>query len=632
MTQPVSSERRQKWHLLYYVLAAINVLTILGSLYLNHSVMRIYRQSVEVNQDWTQRLSSLMELGTLAQAAGAPGNDIFDSHDVTKETIRRDAALAAFETHITDVKRALLADSAAETKPLLASLDKVQEAMDEMMTKTDLIFIYFRANDADKAGRYMATMNRAFATLTQEIADAQRLVQDHQNAQFQAQLKEAGKLGRFEYLIGAIIVMIVIFAVFYGAHMAKVMKAAEAERQQLIAKLKKSKARAQGRLADAIESLNGGFVLYDADDRLVMCNQIYRDMYPETADLNVVGTTFEQLIRADVERGHVPEAIGREEEWLAERLRSHLANENSSEQELKDGRWILVSERRTSEGGVVGIRTDITARKKIELELRQTLDDLHAATDKLAKQERLSMLGQVAGTVSHELRNPLGAIRNSMALLRQITAGKQLGAERALDRIDRNVDRCTRIIGDLLDFTRGRDLNRETTAIDGWLAEALDELTLVDSVALCRELNSGGEVGLDRERFRQVVVNLVDNAAQALSDPAWAPPGGRPRTITARTEMAGPHLRLSIIDNGPGIPADRLPKIFEPLFTTKSFGVGLGLPTVRQIVEQHGGTIDVESTIDEGTAFIIWLPRHTGEPEIADAATPASLMARARAG
>ena len=613
MPEPVSSGRRQRWHVLYYVLAAINVLTILGSLYLNHSVMGIYRRSVEVNQDWTQHLSDLMELGTLAQAAGAPGNDIFDSHDVGKETGRRDAALAAFETRMTDVKRALLNDPSGDTKPLLASLDKIQEAMDEMMTKTDLIFIYFRASDAEQAGRYMATMNRAFATLTQEIANAQRLVQDHQNAQFETQIKEADKLGRFEYLIGVVIVMIVIFAMFYGVHMARAVKAAEAERQELIRKLRKSKAKAQGRLVDAIESLNSGFVLYDGDDRLVMCNQIYRAMYPETADLNVAGTTFEELIRADVERRQVPEAVGREEEWLAERLRAHRAAENTSEQELGDGRWILLSERRTTEGGVVGIRTDITARKKTELELRKALDDLHAATDKLAKQERLSMLGQVAGTVSHELRNPLGAIRNSMALLRQITAGKGLGAERALDRIDRNVERCTRIIGDLLDFTRSRELNREATAIDAWLGEALDEMTLMDGLAMRRELTSGGEVAVDRDRFRQVLVNLVDNAAQALTDPAWTPPDDRQRTITVRTETAGPHLRLSIIDNGPGIPADKLPKIFEPLFTTKSFGVGLGLPTVRQIVEQHGGTIDVESTTDEGTAFIVWLPRQAGE-------------------
>ncbi|MGH6960382.1 MAG: ATP-binding protein, partial [Dongiaceae bacterium] len=84
---------------------------------------------------------------------------------------------------------------------------------------------------------------------------------------------------------------------------------------------------------------------------------------------------------------------------------------------------------------------------------------------------------------------------------------------------------------------------------------------------------------------------------------------GHRRTTTARTEAAGPHVRLSIIDNGPGIAEDKLPKIFEPLFTTKSFGVGLGLPTVQRIVEQHGATIEVASSVGEGTTFLIRLPR-----------------------
>jgi signal transduction histidine kinase len=339
-------------------------------------------------------------------------------------------------------------------------------------------------------------------------------------------------------------------------------------------------------------------------------------MYPQTADLNVAGTKFEDLIRADVARGQVPEAVGREEQWLAERIRTHLSDESTSEQQLADGRWILVSERRTHEGGVVGIRTDITARKRAELELQKTHDELKAATDRLAKQERLSMLGQVAGTVSHELRNPLSAIRNSMALLRQLTAGKVAGVERSLDRIDRNIERCARIINDILDFTRVKELQREPVTLDAWLGDTLNEIAVPPQVTVRREFQFGAELALDRDRFRQIVVNLVDNAAQALVDIGWACPDDRQRTIIVRTESAGPYVRLSVADNGPGIQADSLSKIFEPLFTTKSFGVGLGLPTVRQIVEQHGGTIDVESTVDQGTIFTIWLPRQAA-PESA---------------
>jgi PAS domain S-box-containing protein len=251
-------------------------------------------------------------------------------------------------------------------------------------------------------------------------------------------------------------------------------------------------------------------------------------------------------------------------------------------------------------------------------ELRQALDQAKEAMDKLSRQERLAALGQVAGTVSHELRNPLAAIRNSMALIRQLTADKGLGVERAVERVERNIARCNGIISDLLEFTRKRDLNRTSTAIDGWLAEMLDEHTVTEKVTVVRDLSSSGVVALDRDRFRQVMVNLLDNAAQAMTISGWSPTDGRQLTIVVKTEAAGPHVRLSVTDNGPGISPENQAKIFEPLFTTKASGVGLGLPTVRTIVEQHGGTIDVESTVDAGTAFVVWLPRQSGDAALPD--------------
>ena len=261
---------------------------------------------------------------------------------------------------------------------------------------------------------------------------------------------------------------------------------------------------------------------------------------------------------------------------------------------------------------------DVTERRRMESELRQALDQTQEAMDKLSRQERLAALGQLAGTVSHELRNPLAAIRNSMALIRQLTADKGLGVERAVDRVERNIARCNGIISDLLEFTRKRDLNRTSTAIDGWLAEMLDEHAVAIGVAIIRDLSSSGVVALDRDRFRQVMVNLLDNAAQAMTTGGWSPTDGRQLTIVVKTETAGPHVRLSVADNGPGISGENLQKIFEPLFTTKASGVGLGLPTVRTIVEQHGGTIDVESTPDAGTTFVVWLPRQSVDAALPD--------------
>jgi len=251
---------------------------------------------------------------------------------------------------------------------------------------------------------------------------------------------------------------------------------------------------------------------------------------------------------------------------------------------------------------------------------QETAKKLSESQDKLARNERLSALGQIAGSVSHELRNPLGTIRNSMGIVRQLTASKGLGIERALDRIDRSVERCNVIVSDILEFSRVQELNREATSIDAWLGEMLDEHEVHSAVAVRRELAADAAVMLDRTRFRQVLVNLIDNAAQAMTDPQWEPPAGRRRTITVRTEAAGPHVRLSVADSGPGIPDDKLGKIFEPLFTTKAKGVGLGLPTVRKLVEQHGGTIDVESKEGEGTMFTVWLPRQPGQTDVEPAA------------
>jgi signal transduction histidine kinase len=290
----------------------------------------------------------------------------------------------------------------------------------------------------------------------------------------------------------------------------------------------------------------------------------------------------------------------------ANRIARPIQSLRSAAERLGDGDFAaLDSERKTADeiGDLVGAFQE-TARK------------LSDSQDKLARNERLSALGQVAGSVSHELRNPLGTIRHSMGIVRQMTAGKGLGIDRALDRIDRSIERCSAIVSDILEFSRVQELNREATAIDSWLDEMLDEHDVTPAVTVRRELGCAAEVMLDSTRFRQVLVNLIDNAAQAMTDPEWAPGEERERTITVRTVAAGPHVRLSVADTGPGIPADKLDKIFEPLFTTKAKGVGLGLPTVRKLVEQHGGTIDVESTVGQGTAFTVWLPRQHGQADV----------------
>jgi signal transduction histidine kinase len=227
------------------------------------------------------------------------------------------------------------------------------------------------------------------------------------------------------------------------------------------------------------------------------------------------------------------------------------------------------------------------------------------AETELMKKERLSVLGQFTATVANELRNPLSAIRNTLFTMRQIALDSGLALDRPIARIQRSIARCDRIIGDLLEYTRAPELTRVPISFDTWLGEVLAEHSLPSTVTLIEEFAAGGAmVRIDTERVRRVVINLVDNAAQALSE---MPPGAV-SVVTVRSAIFDGVLELAVADTGPGIPRENMTRIFEPLFSTKSFGTGLGLATAKQIVDQHGGAISVDSEPDAGTTITIRLP------------------------
>jgi len=263
--------------------------------------------------------------------------------------------------------------------------------------------------------------------------------------------------------------------------------------------------------------------------------------------------------------------------------------------------------------GYRGTGRDVTSEIAVELELARRVEErtaeLRKAQSDLLRNERLSTLGQLTATVAHELRNPLSAIRNTVFALKETVANAGLSLDRPLSRVERNIQRCDRIITDLLDFTRLRSLNRSKLEADAWLEEVLNEQRLPEGIELKRALGARGyRLSFDPERLRRVVINLIENAAQAMTDAA-APE----RWISVTSRTAGDAWEVAIEDTGPGIPPDVLAKVFEPLFSTKSFGTGLGLPTVRQIVEQHGGKVEIISTPGHGTRVVVRLPNQVTE-------------------
>jgi PAS domain S-box-containing protein len=297
----------------------------------------------------------------------------------------------------------------------------------------------------------------------------------------------------------------------------------------------------------------------------------------------------------------------------------------------RDGSIIWIAETcrevRTSTGRLLyyeGTVRDVTARKKTETELRQAkaaadaanqelerrveerTTELNAMQGELLQRERLSTLGELTATVAHELRNPLSVIRNAVYVIRGMAGEAGHRLDRSVQRIDRSIARCDRTISDLLDYAHARELKSRIVRIDEWLGQLLDEQALPEDVVVERRLGaSDALVELDPDRFRCVVVNLLENAVQAMAEQRGS---SSERRITVAT-FASETVEILVEDSGPGIAPDILPKVFDPLFSTKTFGTGLGLPTVKQIVEQHGGLVMLRSVVGSGTSVQLHLPR-----------------------
>jgi signal transduction histidine kinase len=241
----------------------------------------------------------------------------------------------------------------------------------------------------------------------------------------------------------------------------------------------------------------------------------------------------------------------------------------------------------------------------VDLEHRVKLRtaELRTVQEEIMRKERLAVLGQLTATVAHELRNPLSAIRNTLFTIKEAVGADASDLERPFGRMERSILRCDRIINDLLEYTRAQDLRCRCVIADSWIAETIAEQSIPGDIVVATDLRAAGcRVSFDAERMRRVIVNLIDNAVQAMSESA------APRRITVTSGVEASLYRLTIADTGAGIAPDVLPRIFEPLFSTKPFGTGLGLPTVKQIVEQHGGEIAIGSELGEGTGVVVRLP------------------------
>ena len=264
-------------------------------------------------------------------------------------------------------------------------------------------------------------------------------------------------------------------------------------------------------------------------------------------------------------------------------------------------------------GAIIDAYNQVTEKLKVSHEtltgevrrLRQQIKDKDR---ELERRERLAALGEMAAGVAHEVRNPLGGILLYATMLQEDLQGHP-GPRRIAGQIGSAARKLNEIVGDILAFADHCELKCRRVALNGLVAEVAELLKPRWITAGCRVSipnDEGGDiVEADPAQLQRALLNVVSNAVEAAGD------SGHVWITIARPDEPGGFVRVSVADDGSGVPDDLRDRIFNPFFTTKDSGTGLGLAIVHRIIELHGGRITVEDREGGGAVFTIWLPQES---------------------
>jgi signal transduction histidine kinase len=356
----------------------------------------------------------------------------------------------------------------------------------------------------------------------------------------------------------------------------------------------------------ALRTISDGFVLYDPDDRLVLCNSKFRDLYPGIADLIVPGIKFADILRAVVDRKLIDLGERTADEWIAERMRQHSDPTGFPEYQY-NGTWVRISERRTPDGSTVSVFTDITELKQRQAELQQAMEQADAASKHKS---------QFVASMSHELRTPLNAIIGLTEMM--YTSAARFGTEKAqepLRRVHKAGTHLLDLINQVLDLSKIEAGKLELNPATVTLAPLIDEV--VGTARQLAEQNKNrlvveaaadlGALTVDPMRLRQILLNLLSNACKFTKQ-------GDVKLRARRVVDGRDWIELAVADSGIGMTAEQQAKLFEEFTqadasTAQLFGgTGLGLAITRKLARMTGGDVTVTSEPGKGSVFTVRLP------------------------
>ena len=252
----------------------------------------------------------------------------------------------------------------------------------------------------------------------------------------------------------------------------------------------------------------------------------------------------------------------------------------------------------------VGILTNLNMRSLQQAlgNLRERSRQLLEAQEELVRKEKLAVLGQVAGSVGHELRNPLGVMSNAVYFLQTVLSDADQTTKEYLDIIKNEIADSERIVSDLLDSVRTKPPQPETVGLAELIGQTLRKCSVPPSVSVKLDVPATlPPLRVDPLQIQQVLRNLISNAVEAM-------PEGGSLEIRALENKHDGTITVSVHDAGTGMTPEVLAKLFQPLFTTKARGIGLGLVVVKNLTEANGGSVRVESQLGRGSVFSVTLP------------------------
>jgi PAS domain S-box-containing protein len=603
-TEDELHQKKPRWFYAYIVLALFDLITVLVSLYLNDRIIGIYQVTAEQNKQWAVYQENITLLSELALITNTPGNDVFETKDLTTEQSKYATAKKDLIEHIKVTVDLLEAPEVIDqTNEITALLKEARISVDKLDEEVTAIFDEYGKGQLDAAASHMSLMDRRYAELASQLANAAKETQHIQLNFFETQNELAQKLKLFEWIIGGCIILMVIGASFYGNALTKRIQRDEEQKKRTSLQLQ---------------------TLFNTTlDCILVTNQDGEIKSANKAVTNALGYDVKDILGQNISI-LIPTPENKHKQDSHKYLNTDFKTAVGTSQEIhiaqKDGSIIPVIfgiNKMQLSGDTLYVSSihDISSLKHAEEKLIHYAEDLEQA--KLKAEDANRLKSEFLARMSHEIRTPMNGIIGMTDMLAKGTLNEE--QQKQIQVIQLSSNSLLRIINDILDLTKIESNKLELESIPFDIYSSLNEVFELfqnqaqsKGIQLVQNYDHKASVMLlgDPLRIKQILQNLVNNAIK-FTDTGQVTIEVQTSEIKNTNDGDTCNIEIKIIDTGLGIEPHVQKQLFQPFkqadtsTTRKAGGTGLGLAICKQLAELMGGNITLTSDMSKGSEFTL---------------------------